>query len=129
MRNDWGRAKRLFRQALQQDDHRVAALHGLGVVSLQEGMPLRAVVLLERAQMLLKPHTSQNPSLMEALVFALNTAQHKSAQKKEWELVLRLGQKIFGTAADPGPHSQQSRCSSFTDQSTKPGHGLVRKSS
>ena len=43
--------------------------------------------------MLLKPHTTQNPSLIEALVFALNTAQHKSAQKKKWELVLRLGRR------------------------------------
>ena len=91
--SDWRRAKKLFAAALKDEGQRCAALHGLGVVSLQNEQPIRAVVLLERALRLQNRDLSTNQPLTEALVFALNTAIHKSAQKKHWERVLRLGQR------------------------------------
>lgn len=63
------------------------------MVCLQAEQPLRAVVLLERAQWLQDQQASGNPSLQEALVFALNTALSQSGQKQQWGRVLRLGQR------------------------------------
>ena len=89
----WRLAKRLFVVALQDVNQRKAALHGLGVVSLQAEQTLRAVVLLERAQMLQSENAPQHSSLMEALVFALNAAQAQSILKRKWNLALRLGKR------------------------------------
>ena len=93
VQGDWRLAKRLFVVALQDVNQRKAALHGLGVVSLQAEQTLRAVVLLERAQMLQSENAPQHSSLIEALVFALNAAQAQSILKRKWNLALRLGKR------------------------------------
>ena len=92
-RSDLARARQLFRAALQNDTQCITALHGLGVVSLQAEQPLRAVVLLERAEMLQEQRATANPSLKEALIFALNSALNKSAQKQQWERAILLGRR------------------------------------
>ena len=91
--SNWVLAKRLFKSALLEENQRIEALHGLGVVCLQEQHPLRAMVLLEHAQMLEGQKASSNPSLIEALIFALNTALSQAAQKQRWQRVIRLGQR------------------------------------
>lgn len=91
--SDWIRAKRLFKAALQKKECRIAALHGLGVVSLQAKQPIRAVVLLERAQCLQNKEKSINLQLKEALLFALNTALSDSIRKQQWSRAIQIGRR------------------------------------
>ena len=93
--SDWPQAKALFLEALRQNRNSVHALHGLGVVSLQSNQPLRAVLLLERAQNLQLRSDSPSITLIEALIFALNTAMAAAARSQNWRRVLSLGQRAL----------------------------------
>ena len=61
-------------------------------MSLQKRQPLRAVLLLLRAHKLEQDQTAcENEGLLEALIFALNTAVNDAAHNRNWSRAIQLG--------------------------------------